>query len=44
VAELRKTVPLREVASHSDVAPGRKSDPGPHFAWRRVLAALAAAH
>ena len=44
VAELRKTVPLRELASHSDVAPGRKSDPGPHFAWRRVLAALAAAH
>ena len=35
-------LPLRELAAHSDVAPGRKTDPGSGFDWRRLLAALAA--
>jgi N-acetyl-anhydromuramoyl-L-alanine amidase len=39
--QLRNTLPLREVAAHSDVAPGRKTDPGAHFDWARVLSALA---
>ena len=39
--QLRNTLPLREVAAHSDVAPGRKTDPGVHFDWARVLSALA---
>ena len=38
---LRATLPLRDIAAHSDVAPGRKTDPGAHFEWPRVLAALA---
>ena len=39
--QLRNTLPLRDVAAHSDVAPGRKTDPGAHFDWARLLAALA---
>ena len=37
---VRRLVPLRDVAAHSDVAPGRKTDPGAHFDWARALAAL----
>ncbi|HWA38413.1 MAG TPA: 1,6-anhydro-N-acetylmuramyl-L-alanine amidase AmpD [Burkholderiales bacterium] len=41
VRALRAALPLRDVAAHSDVAPGRKTDPGAGFDWSRVLAALA---
>jgi AmpD protein len=46
VALLRKlqaVLPLRDVAAHSDVAPGRKSDPGARFDWARFLLQLAQA-
>jgi N-acetyl-anhydromuramoyl-L-alanine amidase len=41
VGHLAKTWPLRALAAHSDIAPGRKSDPGARFDWPRLLEALA---
>ena len=40
IARLRGALPLRDIAAHSDIAPGRKSDPGAAFAWSRVLSRL----
>jgi AmpD protein len=34
--ELRHRYPIEALAGHSDIAPGRKTDPGPHFDWHRV--------
>jgi AmpD protein len=33
-------ISAREIAAHSDIAPGRKSDPGPAFDWLRLYHGL----
>ena len=38
---LREAHPLRAVRGHSDIAAGRKTDPGPHFDWSRYAAVAA---
>ena len=35
----RHPIPARNVVGHSDVAPGRKTDPGEKFDWTRLAAA-----
>ncbi len=34
--------PLRYLVGHNDIAPQRKTDPGPYFDWRRIVQRLPA--
>lgn len=40
IAAVYPAITAREIAGHCDVAPGRKSDPGPAFDWLRLYDAL----
>ena len=42
IATLQATYPkiLQHLAGHSDIAPGRKTDPGPFFDWQKTRALI----
>lgn len=40
IDDLAAQYPLEDVVGHSEIAPGRKTDPGPCFDWRRVTTPL----
>jgi AmpD protein len=37
IAGIKKAYPIQSIVGHSDIAPGRKTDPGPYFDWQQVV-------
>lgn len=40
ISVLRECYPIEAIVGHADIAPGRKTDPGPHFDWSHLDALL----
>lgn len=38
--DLCRRFPVEDIVGHSDIAPGRKTDPGPCFDWQRLRSSL----
>ncbi|MEO8629094.1 MAG: 1,6-anhydro-N-acetylmuramyl-L-alanine amidase AmpD [Betaproteobacteria bacterium] len=38
--EIRKHYVIADIAAHSEIAPGRKTDPGPSFDWTRYRSSI----
>lgn len=36
ICALRRAYPIADITGHADIAPGRKTDPGPSFAWDKI--------
>lgn len=36
ISGLKKVYPIQDIVGHSDIAPGRKTDPGACFDWSRI--------
>jgi len=36
LAGLENAYPIQDIVGHSDIAPGRKTDPGPFFDWSKI--------
>lgn len=36
IASISNRYPIQAIVGHSDIAPGRKTDPGPYFDWQKI--------
>ncbi|HSH97410.1 MAG: 1,6-anhydro-N-acetylmuramyl-L-alanine amidase AmpD [Methylophilaceae bacterium] len=36
VSAIKEVYPIQDIVGHSDIAPGRKTDPGPYFDWSQL--------